>query len=144
MTCDDWHLLRGEEPDEFGAGVDVELAVDARQMELDRLRAEKERRRNVAVRLSLSDLQRDLELLRGQLLGRREVASGDRLSARSQLAACLLRPGSRAEPVEELDRAAQMLTRLDAAPGAPEPLPVEELRPRAVGGGARGLLVPLE
>jgi hypothetical protein len=97
--------LRGEEPDKFGAGVDVELAVDACQVELDRLRAEEERRGNVAVRPSFGDLKRDLKLLRGQLLGCRGIASGDRLSARSQLAACLLRPGGRAEPVEELNRA---------------------------------------
>ena len=124
--------------------MDVELAVDACQVELDRLRAEEERRGNVAVRPSLGDLKRDLKLLRGQLLGRRGIASGDRLAARSQLAACLLRPGGRAEPVEELNRAAQMLTRLDAALRASEPLAVEELRPRALEGGARSLLVQLE
>jgi hypothetical protein len=75
--------LRGEEPDEFGAGVDVELAVDACQVELDRLRAEEERGGNVAVRPSLGDLKHDLKLLRGQLLGRGGIASGDRLSARA-------------------------------------------------------------
>jgi hypothetical protein len=37
-----------------------------------------------------------------------------------------------------------MLTRLDAALRASEPLAVEELRPRAVEGGARSLLVQLE
>src|SRR6476646_6325707 len=107
--------LRGEEPDKFGAGVDVELAVDACQVELDRLRAEEERRGNVAVRLSFSDLKCDLKLLRGQLLGRRGITPGDRLSARPELAACLLRPGSRAEPVEEFNRAAQVLACLDAS-----------------------------
>jgi hypothetical protein len=111
--------------------VDVELAVDARQVELDRLRAEEERRGDVAVRSALSDLKRDLKLLRGELLGCRGIAPGDRLPARSELAACLLRPGRRAEPVEELNRAAQMLSRVDAVLRASEPLAVEELRPRA-------------
>src|SRR6266567_6825881 len=123
--------------------MDVEFAVDACQVELDRLRAEEERGGNVAVRPSLSDLKRDLKLLRGQLLGRRGIASGDRLAARSKLAACLLRPGGRAEPVEELNRTAQMLARVDAALRASEPLPVEELRPRAIEGGPCPVLMQL-
>jgi len=124
--------------------MDVELAVHACQVELDRLRAEEERRGHVAVRLALCDVKCDLKLLRGQLLGRRGIASGDRLAARSQLAACLLRPGGRAEPVEEFNRATQMLTRLDAALRASEPLAVEELRPCSLEGGTRSLIMQLE
>src|SRR6476469_8218302 len=56
----------------------------------------------------------------------------------------MVRPWGRAQPVEEFNRAAQMLTRLDAALRASEPLAVEELCPRALEGGARPLLVQLE
>src|SRR6478752_347229 len=56
----------------------------------------------------------------------------------------MVRPWGRAQPVEEFNRSAQMLTRLEAALRASEPLAVEELRPRALEGGTRPLLVQLE
>ena len=58
-----------EPPDQLGAGGDVELAVDAAQVELHRLVAEGERGPDLLVRLPLGDPQRDLELLRRRLLG---------------------------------------------------------------------------
>jgi hypothetical protein len=59
----------GEPTDQLGARTDTELAVRPSEVEFDRLRAEEERRADLAVRLPFRDLQRDLELLRRQLVG---------------------------------------------------------------------------
>src|SRR2546430_12528439 len=53
---------------ELRAGVNVELAVDVRQVKLDRLRAEEERRCDVAIGLAVRDEARDLQLLLRHLL----------------------------------------------------------------------------
>src|SRR5919198_2931498 len=53
----------------------VELAEDPPQVRLDRLRAQEERRGDLAVRHPLRHKQRDLQLLRGEL-ARERVALG--------------------------------------------------------------------
>jgi hypothetical protein len=53
-------LVGCEQSGELRPAADVHLSVDVCEVELDRLRAEEQRRRDVAVRLPLGDLKRDL------------------------------------------------------------------------------------
>ena len=75
----------GELPDQLAAGAHVELAEDAAQVEVDRLRAEEERGADLLVRLALGDVQRDLQLLRRQLVALARLAPAEPL-ARSRAA----------------------------------------------------------
>jgi hypothetical protein len=89
--------------------VDVQLAIDAAEVELDRLVAEEERGADLLVGLSLGHLQRDLKLLRRQLLGLEGLPAGERLAARPQLATRALGPRPRADSLEVLKRPPQLL-----------------------------------
>lgn len=51
--------MRVEAPDQLGTRVDVQLAIDPRQVEFDRLGAEEERFGGLPVRPALGHLQRD-------------------------------------------------------------------------------------
>jgi hypothetical protein len=64
------HRLRRvrEPPDQLGPRGEVELPVDPGEMELHGLGADEERRPRLSVRLALGDLERDLELLGGELV----------------------------------------------------------------------------
>src|SRR6266487_2348063 len=77
-------------PDEFRARMDLKLAIDARQVELHRLRAEEEAGADVAVREALGDDESDLQLLRRQLLGVARVAPPNVLAGGTQFHACPL------------------------------------------------------
>src|SRR3954453_12875584 len=58
---------RGEAADDLRARAHGQLAIDAGEVELDRARAEEQRRADVAVRLALGRVDRDLQLLRSEL-----------------------------------------------------------------------------
>src|SRR5206468_10301167 len=71
--------------DQLGPGVNIELPVDARKVTLDSLRTQEERGADLPVCLSFCDLERDLELLRGQLLEAADVPTAAKgLAARTQ------------------------------------------------------------
>ena len=97
-----WQLAR-----ELGPRADGELAVDARQMVLDRLRAEEERRGDLAVRQALGDELGDAPLLRGERLGGVARALG-RLprAGETQLVARAGLPRLGPEPLEDLEQVA--------------------------------------
>jgi len=62
-------------------------------MELDRLGTEEQGRRSFAVRDAGGDEERDLELLSGQRLGRRDRPPAGRLARRGELRAGPVRDG---------------------------------------------------
>src|SRR4051794_25508614 len=97
-----------------GAGADAELAVDVAQVVLDRLRAEEHRRRRLARRPPAGEEERDLELLRRELIQRRRIAPACGLARRAELGACQVRPRRRAERVECLDRRPKLPARTGA------------------------------
>ena len=118
---------------QLAAAADPELAVDRAEVVLDRLRAEEQRGGDLAVGAALGDLERDLELLGGQLVG------GDggrgragRAAGGAQLRARALGPRLGAEALEHRERGAERGARVGAALGAAQALAVEQL-------GARGL-----
>ena len=73
----------------------LQLPVDAAQVELDRLVREEERGAHLAVRHPARHVERDLELLRRQLLLLPRLAAAKRLAARAQLGARPARPRPR-------------------------------------------------
>src|SRR6476619_1754900 len=97
--------------------MDIELSVDVPEVVLDRLRAEERRRCRLASRSPLCQQERDLELLRCQLVQRRDVAPPGRLSRRVELRACELCPRRRADLVEGVDSRAQLFPRALSLPG---------------------------
>ena len=106
----------------------AELAVDVAQVVVDGLRAEEQLRRRLARRVALGEHERDLELARRQLVERARVALARRLAGGEQLGPGALRPRRRAELVEGVDGAAQLLARLHAPARAPQPLAVAQAR----------------
>src|SRR5437016_7370260 len=101
--------LRAQRPRELVARSDAELPIDVPQVILDRLRAEEEPRGGLARRAAAGEQQRDLELLGRQVSERAGVAAPRRLSGRGELGARELRPRRRSKPVEELERAPELL-----------------------------------
>ena len=82
-------------------------------MELDGLGAEEHRRGDLLVRLPVRDLERDLELLRGELVARL-LATPQECSRRSELGVDALDPGGSLEPFEHLERRLQLAPGLDS------------------------------
>src|SRR5512132_2296288 len=87
----------GKQLDQLGARVNAELPVRAAEVELDRLGAQEHPRPNLLVREPFHGRERDLELLRRQLLLRRGATSSHALAGRPQFGAGTLGPRSRAE-----------------------------------------------
>ena len=85
-------LLGGQRLGELLARVDVELQVDVAQVVLDRLRAEEQRGGGLPRGLAAGQQQRDLQLLRGQLVDRARVAPPQRLAGRRELGCGPARP----------------------------------------------------
>ncbi len=79
------------------------------QVSLDRLGAQEARRSHLSVRCAGRHLERDLQLVRGELLRSSSVALPRRHTGRSQLGACALGPRLSAQPLERLQRRAQPL-----------------------------------
>src|SRR4051794_21579516 len=123
---------RAERLRELLPRVDRELAIRVAEVVLDRLRAEEERRRGLPRRPSLGEQERDLELLRRQLVERARLPAPGRLAGRGQLRPRELRPRRGTEVVEDADRPPEALARVATPTGAPEASAVGEL-------GARGL-----
>ena len=102
------HLHRGRrllgtevEPDQLRARGDAELREHLAQVVLDRLRADEQLRGDALVGGALADQPRDLQLLRGELGQRADVALAGGLAGRPQLAPRALGPGtapSRSKP----------------------------------------------
>src|SRR5262249_4508309 len=111
--------------------VDRELPVRVSQVVLDGLRAEEERRRSLTRRLAVGEEERDLELLRRQLVERRRDAAPGRLAGRRQLGAGKLAPRDGAELVEDLESCPELLAGVLTTSCAPQP-PAED----EVGAGA--------
>src|SRR4029077_20113764 len=80
----------------------------------DRFRAEVESCRRLTRRGAISERERNLELLRRELLPVAIVAHARGLAARLQLGHRTLSPRRCAQLVERLERRAQVLARLDA------------------------------
>ena len=77
--------LPREAADQLGARVHVELAVDASEVELDRLVREEEGGADLTVGHPPGDMEDDLELLGGELLFLPRFAAPKRLAARPEL-----------------------------------------------------------
>src|SRR4029453_14296679 len=98
-----------------------------RQVILHRLRAQEQRRPDLLVRLPLHDLERYLELLRCELLHLPRLPLPQRLAPplppppRSPI------PGSGLQPVEQIERAPELVACLDALAGAAQALSVAEV-----------------
>src|SRR5436189_6450863 len=93
----------------------VELAIDAAAMGSHRPGADKEPRCSLLVRDTGGHESRDLDLLRGQLVGGGPIASASGLAGRRQLLTRLTRPRLRTEPLERLEGGTQTPSRLDSA-----------------------------
>src|SRR5215207_7519226 len=120
----------GELLDERGARAQVELAVDAAQVEVDRLGAEEQGRADLPVGLALGGLERDLQLLRRQLLAVARLAAPEPLAGGAKLGRRALCPRPRAEPIEFVVRGAQLAACVDPAAGATQPLAEAQLGAR--------------
>src|SRR4051794_17603312 len=109
---------------------DVELGVDLAQVVGDGVLADDQARADLAVREAVAREPRDLDLLGGQLLAGLQPALADALAGGQQLT--LGAGGERrgAHARELLDRRAQLLASVEAAPLAPQPLAIEQARPR--------------
>src|SRR5919108_1886390 len=120
--------LRREPPDQLTARVDVELAVDPAEMELDGLVAEEQGRGDFLVRPSLGDPEGDLQLLRRQPLALARRPSPEPFAAGAQLGARAIFPRRGAESLERLERCPELPARHDAPAGPTETLAEAELR----------------
>src|SRR3990170_729463 len=135
--------LAREPRSELRTRADAELAVDAAEVRLDRLRAEEERCPRLAVRRAACDDECDLELLRRQLLCCGGRPPSRLLSGGGEFGVDALLPGRRVEPLEGLERGMEALACLDPPARAAEPLREAELGAGALEGGRRAL-VPAE
>jgi hypothetical protein len=109
--------------------VNVELPVDPRQVELDGTGAEKQRCADLAIRFSLRGVDRDLELLRCELLLIRRAAAANRLARGAKLGGRPRRPRHRGQRIENVIGRSQLLARLAPPPGPSEAF--AEAQPRS-------------
>src|SRR5437588_10678569 len=110
--------------------MDVELAIDASEMGIHRPGADEQPRCGLLVGDTGGHESRDLDLLRGQLVGGDPIASASGLASRRQLLARQARPRLGTEPLERRKCGAQALSRLDAPTVATEALPVRKFGAR--------------
>jgi hypothetical protein len=110
--------------------VDVELAVHAPEVELDRLRAQEELGRDLAVLRPSGDREGDPQLLGGELVGPVDGRALDR-AGRAKLGAHPFTPRRGAELLEDLQGVSELIPGGDAATGAVQARSVDEqVRPR--------------
>src|SRR3954468_15838488 len=107
---------------------DAELRVHLAQMPFDGARAEEELRADLRVREAVARQPGDLLLLRRQGIARLGTPLADRLARGGQLSPGALGERLHADGREQLVGGAQLLPRIDAASGPPQPLPVEQMR----------------
>src|SRR6185437_12246165 len=105
-----------------------ELAEDSRQVGLDGLLADPERRSDLLVHLALGDEARHLELGRRLLVAAGGLLAQD-LAAAGERRGRLLLPGRRAEPPELLAGGVQHAPRLDPRARAAQRVAPGEGRP---------------
>src|SRR4051812_23285753 len=95
------------------------------------------------VREAVAGQSGNLGLLRGQLLAALDPAFADALARRPELAFGARGERLGADAREQVERGAQVLAGVEAAPLAPQPLAVEEVGPRELHAHA-GALQPLD
>jgi hypothetical protein len=100
---------------QLGSRADAELAVDLGEVELDRLRRQEERGAGLAVRGPLGDEERDLELLRGQLVRSRRPPGADGDAGGGEFGPRAAHPGSGVELQERRVRGPEVGACLGAA-----------------------------
>src|SRR4051794_9750436 len=89
---------------QLGAGAQTELAIDAAEMRLDRLRTHGSR---LVVRGAIRNDEGDLQLLGCELVSRRRLARAGALAAGSELRPSPLRPRLGSQVLERRHRLAQ-------------------------------------
>jgi hypothetical protein len=118
--------LLAQQARQLGARADPELAVHVAQVELDGSGADEQLSRDLSVGQSLSDEPRHVELLLGELRGRRRLPVADGLARRPKLLTCPLGPGIRTHIGEDLQGGTEVGPGIDASPGSAEELTVRE------------------
>ena len=103
-------MTGGERSCQLGALSDAELSEDAREVTLDRPVGDEQRRRDLAIRLSLGDECRDPLLGGGERAGRRRTPADS-----AKLAPSPLRPERGAAPLEDRERVLQRGARISTS-----------------------------
>src|SRR3954465_8283885 len=109
------------------AGTNAELGEHVAQMPLDSPRAQEEPRPDLRVRQPIGGKQRDLPLLRGQIVPRLDDPPPHLLAGGLKLLAGALGERLHADRGEHLVGRAQLVARVDPAILAAQPLPVEQM-----------------
>jgi hypothetical protein len=120
-------LLRRERGDKLGSGVNVELAIDLPQVELDRLGRQEQVGRDVTVRRSAPHRRDHAPFLRREraiVVLRQPVAP----AGRTQLGLGLAGPGARVQPFESFQCGPQVLTGRCPPAGPVQAAPVRQQR----------------
>src|SRR4051794_4171919 len=125
------------------AGTDAELAEHVAQMPLDRPRAEEELRPDLRVRQPIGSKQRDLPLLRGQLVAGLDGPPPHLLAGGLKLPPGSLGQRLHADRGQHLVGRAQLVARIDPAVLPAQPLPVEQMSAGELG-TKRGPCQPLD
>src|ERR1700729_3353072 len=123
--------MAAEPPREFLTGVDCESLVDVAEVVFDGLRAEEQRGGGFPRGPPAGEQQRNLELLRCQVVdGCAVVAPPVRFTGSCEFGPGTVGPGSGTESVEVVHRRAQLLARKNPVPRPPQPLPESKPRTR--------------
>src|SRR4051794_26897255 len=109
------------------AGTDAELGEHVAQMPLDRPGAQEELRPDLRVRQPIGGKQRDLPLLRGQIVATLDGPPPHLLAGGLKLLARALGERLHADRGQHLVGSAQLVARVDPAVLAAQPLPVEQM-----------------
>src|SRR3954452_20525416 len=109
------------------AGTNAELGEHVAQMPLDSPRAEEELRPDLRVRQPIGGKQRDLPLLRGQIVAILDGPPPHLLPRSPKLLARALGERVHADRAQHLGGSAQLVARVDPAVLASQPLPVEQM-----------------
>src|SRR3954468_1942644 len=112
------------------AGTNAELGEHVAQMPLDSPRAEEELRPDLRVRQPIGGKQRDLPLLRGQIVASLDGPPTHLLAGGLKLVAGALGERLHADRGQHLVGRAQLFARVDTAVLAAQPLPVEQMSAR--------------
>src|SRR4051795_10793440 len=125
------------------AGTNAELGEHVAQMPLDSPRAEEELRPDLRVRQPIGGKQRDLPLLRGQIVASLDGPPTHLLAGGLKLFAGALGERLHADRGQHLVGRAQLVARVDPAVLAAQPLPVEQMSAGELG-TKRGPCQPLD
>jgi hypothetical protein len=120
----------GEGACQLGAGIDVELAVGAREVHLKDLLGQGERLSDLAVRQSLRSDARDPKLARGEGVPALDRIASRPRAGRDQRVVGAGGENARAAGDRDVEPVAQCITRRGAVPGAPQRRPELDERAR--------------